>query len=225
MRLSILVPVLNEAHLIDAFLAHVRCAAPDAELVVVDGGSTDDTAERAARHTQVITSPEGRARQMNAGAAAATGDLLWFLHVDSRLPDGAVAAIEEAMGEREVAGGCFRLRIPERHLVYRWNDVVGNLGVDLFGMACGDHGIFVRRTVFEAVGGYPEVTLLEDLEFYRRARAYGRMRQLAPAITTSARRWQRHGLYRTTAVYTAILALYCCGAPLPWLTALYARLR
>jgi hypothetical protein len=125
----------------------------------------------------------------------------------------------------EIAGGCFRLRIPERHLVYRWNDRAGNLGVDLFKLACGDHGIFVRRPVFEAVGGYPELPLLEDVAFYRRARACGRMRQLPLPITTSARRWQRNGVYRTTALYTAILGLYCVGAPFPWLQSLATRLR
>jgi rSAM/selenodomain-associated transferase 2 len=225
MRLSIIVPVLNEATIIDGFLEHLAAEVPGAEVVVVDGGSADDTFARAARHTRVISSEPRRARQMNAGAAAAAGDVLWFLHADSRLPVGAAAAIAECLRAPGTAGGCFRLRIPERHLVYRWNDWAGNLGVELFRMACGDHGIFVRRAVFEAVEGYPEVPLLEDVSFYRRARAHGRMRQLRPAITTSARRWQQNGLYRTTFLYTAILALYCCGAPLPRLQQLHTRLR
>jgi rSAM/selenodomain-associated transferase 2 len=225
MRLSIIVPVLNEAEVIDGFLEHLATEASDAEVIVVDGGSADGTAARAARRARVIVSARGRARQMNAGAAAAAGDALWFLHADSRLPAGATAAIAGALQAPGTAGGCFRLRIPERHLVYRWNDWAGNLGVDLFRLACGDHGIFVRRAVFEAISGFPDVPLLEDVAFYRGARSRGRMRQLRPAITTSARRWQRNGLYRTTLIYTAILALYGCGAPLPWLRQLYARLR
>jgi rSAM/selenodomain-associated transferase 2 len=225
MRLSIIVPVLNEAAIIESFLEHLGVEAPDAEVIVVDGGSTDETAARAGRRARVIGSARGRGCQMNAGAAAAAGDALWFLHADSRLPAGATAAIAGALRAPGTAGGCFRLRIPERHLLYRWNDRAGNLGVDLFRMACGDHGIFVRRAVFEAVGGYPDVPLLEDVAFYRRARACGRMRQLRPAITTSPRRWQQNGLYRTTFLYTAILALYRCGAPLSWLQQLHARLR
>lgn len=224
-RLSVIVPVLNEAALIDAFLAHLAAAAPGAEVLVVDGGSADDTAARAAGRARVIAAPRGRARQMNAGAVVASGEVFWFVHADSLLPDGAVAAIEAALCSPKVAGGCFRLRIPERHPIYRISDRLGNLGVDLFRLACGDHGIFVRRRVFETIGGYREVPLLEDIDFYRRARALGRMRQLSLAITTSARRWQRHGLYRTTAIDVLLLGLYVCGAPLPWLDALNSRLR
>jgi rSAM/selenodomain-associated transferase 2 len=225
MRLSILVPVLNEAARIDAFLAHLTDEAPRAEVLVADGGSADDTAARAARHVRVIAAPRGRARQMNAGASAAAGDVFWFLHADSHVPPGAVSAIEHLLRTPEVAGGCFRLRIPEPHFLYRWSDTIGNRAVDLFGLACGDHGIFLRRAVFEAIGGYRETPLLEDLDLYRRSRAHGQMRQLPAAITTSPRRWQRQGLFRTTAIDTLLLALYVSGAPIPWLCALDRRLR
>lgn len=225
MHVSIIVPVLNEAALIDVFLGHLATETPDAEIIVADGGSADDTAARAARRARVIAAPRGRARQMNAGAAAASGDIFWFLHADSRLPPGAVAAIDAALQAPEVAGGCFRLRIPERHLLYRVSDALGNRAVDLFRLACGDHGIFLRRAVFSKIGGYRDLPFMEDLDLYRRARARGRMRQLPPAITTSARRWQRQGLLRTTAVDTLLLALYVAGTPIPWLHALDARLR
>jgi len=225
MRLSIIVPVLNEAAQIDDFLSHLIAEAPGAEVLVADGGSADDTARLAARQARVIGAPRGRARQMNAGAAATGGDVLWFLHADSRLPPGAVAAIDRLLHAPRVAGGCFRLRIPQPHLLYRWSDTVGNAAVDLFRLACGDHGIFLRRAVFEAIGGYRETPLLEDLDLYRRARAYGRMRQIPAAITTSPRRWQTQGLLRTTAIDTLLLALYAGGAPLPWLCALDRRLR
>src|SRR5438067_3347526 len=192
MRLSIIVPVLNEAPIVGAFLEHLRGVAGEAEIVVVDGGSGDGTAEIASRGAAVITAPRGRAKQMNAGAREAGGDTLWFLHADSGLPEDAVAQIEAALGDTRCAGGCFRLRIPDPHPLYRLADGLGNLGVDRFGFALGDHGIFVRRTVFEAVGGFPLVPIMEDAEFYRRARRHGAMRQLPAFIATSPRRWERH---------------------------------
>jgi rSAM/selenodomain-associated transferase 2 len=223
--LSIVVPARDEAPIIREFLRHLRGRIGDAELLVVDGASTDDTPALAAPWATVLATGPGRARQMNAGAAAATGDVLWFLHADSWVPEGAAQAIRAALADPRVAGGCFRLQIPHPGLVYRLNDRLGNLGVDLFRLACGDHGLFVRRTVFEQIGGYPEVPILEDVELYRRARRLGRMRQLPQAICTSPRRWERNGPWRTTSIYMAILALYVAGVPIERLDRLYRRLR
>lgn len=225
LSLSVIVPVRNEAPLIEGFLAHVRERVGGAELLVVDGESSDGTASLAARQATVLASLPGRARQMNWGAAAAAGDVLWFVHADSWLPEGATAAIEAALSDPRVAGGCFRLEIPRAGLVYRLNDRVGNWGVDRFGIACGDHALFVRREVFEAIGGYPDVPILEDVELYRRARQWGRMRQLRLAVRTSPRRWERNGAWRTTAIYAAILGLYRMGVSIERLDRLYRRLR
>jgi rSAM/selenodomain-associated transferase 2 len=222
---AIIVPVRNEAALIEPFLQHVRERVPGAELLVVDGGSSDDTAERAARLAPVLRTDPGRARQMNAGARATIADVLWFLHADSWLPERPLAEIDAALAEPATVGGCFRLAIPDRRLVYRLNDRAGNVGVDWLGIAGGDHGIFVRRWVFEQVGGYPDVPLLEDVEFYRCCRRWGRMRQLQSAIRTSPRRWERNGPWRTTAIYAGILALYGLGLPIERLDRLYRRLR
>src|SRR5205823_4788847 len=193
LSVSVVVPVRNEAAIIDDLLRHLQERAPEAELLVVDGQSGDGTAKRAARHARVLTSDPGRARQMNAGAAATSGDVLWFVHADSCVPDAPLAPIRGALADRRVAGGCFRLEIPDRRLVYRLNDQVGNIGVDWLGIAGGDHGIFVRRRVFEQVGGYPDVPILEDMELYRRCRHWGRMRQLRESIRPSPRRWERNG--------------------------------
>jgi rSAM/selenodomain-associated transferase 2 len=222
---SIVVPVRNEAEIIDGFLRHLRERAEGAELLVVDGESEDGTAALAARHARVISSPAGRARQMNAGAGATTGDVLWFVHADSWLREPPLPLIRTSLEDPRVAVSCFRLEIPSRRLVYRLNDRLGNLGVDLFGMACGDHGLFLRRAVFERIGGYPDVPILEDLELCRRAAQYGRMRQLRAAIRTSPRRWERNGAWRTTAVYAAILTLYRAGVPIARLGRLYHLLR
>jgi rSAM/selenodomain-associated transferase 2 len=228
-RLSIVVPVLNEAELLEEFLTHLRARAPGAEIVVVDGGSSDGTRAIAGRlagplRMTVVHSPRGRARQMNAGAAAAAGGVLWFLHADSRLPEGAVEALLNAVKEPGVVGGCFRIRIPRPEPIYRVSDSLGNLGVDLFRIALGDHGIFCRRSAFESVGGYPDVPLMEDAELYRGLARIGRVRQLRMELRTSARRYQRHGPARTTAAYALILALYCGGVSPEKLAALYARL-
>ncbi len=220
---SIVVPVLNEAEGIAAFLRHLREQAPDAEIIVADGGSTDDTpVVAAALADRLVHSPCGRALQMNAGARVAGGEVLWFLHADSALSPGALAALREAI-RGGLAGGCFRLRIAEAAPIYRVSDSLGNLGVDLFRISLGDHGIFCTRAAFDAAGGYPDVPLMEDAEFYRRLQRMGRVRQLRAAITTSPRRYERHGPYRTTAIYALILALYAARVPIPVLARVYRR--
>ena len=222
--ISIIVPTLNEAAGIEAFLRHLQARCPGWEIIVVDGGSEDDTAEIAGSLAQTITAPRGRASQMNAGAAAAAGDVLWFLHADSRLPENVPSALREALRDATLAGGCFRLRIPRPGLAYRISDDLGNLGVDLFRVALGDHGIFARREAFEAVGGFPNVPLMEDAELYRTLRRQGRVRQLRPAIETSPRRWERCGPWRTTGAYFLILCLYLLGVGPQRLWSIYRRL-
>jgi rSAM/selenodomain-associated transferase 2 len=222
---SIIIPVLNEASLIGPFLTHLRARAPRAELIVVDGGSRDGTCSIAEPLTDILLSaPRGRASQMNAGAAIATGDILWFLHADSLLPHNAVRDVETALSEPQTAGGCFQLRLPERKMIYRISDSLGNLGVDVFGFALGDHGIFCRRCSFEKSGGYPDVPILEDAELYRGLRRYGRMRQLRAKIISSPRSYQKWGPYRTTAIYFCILVLYVLGLPIRFLHPLYRQL-
>jgi len=222
MKVSVIVPVLNEAAGVGEFLAHLRERAPGAEVIVVDGGSGDGTPEAARPLAdRVLQAERGRARQMNAGAAASSGDCFWFLHADSRLPAAPLEAIRAALADPSLAGGCFRIRIPRPEPVYRISDSLGNLGVDLFRIALGDHGIFCRREAFFAAGGYPEIPLMEDAEFYRRLRRQGRVRQLRPAVETSPRRYERRGAYRTTLVYGLILGLYVLRAPVPVLARLY----
>jgi len=224
--LSIVVPVLNEAELIAGFLRKLRNLGPDLEIIVVDGGSSDGTwslAEPLA--DRVIRARRGRASQMNAGAEIARGEVLWFFHADLDVPPGAVAEIESALTNPRIVGGCFRLRFPRRELIYRVSDSLGNVGVNLFGFALGDHGIFCRRVAFRRVGGYPEVPILEDAEIYRRLRREGRMVQLREEMISNPRAFEAHGRYRTTAVYFSILALYVLGVPIRVLNRIYRRFR
>jgi rSAM/selenodomain-associated transferase 2 len=223
--ISIIVPVLDEAALIGPFIAHLRVRAPGAEIIVVDGGSRDGTRSIAAPLADVlITAPPGRAAQMNAGAALARAEVLWFLHADSILPHDAARDIWAALNKTDLAGGCFRIRLPSRKMIYRVSDSLGNLGVQVFGFALGDHGIFCRRNAFERSGGYPEVPILEDAEIYRALARQGRMRQLRAEIVSSPRSYQKWGPYRTTAIYFLILALYVLGLPIRLLNPLYQYL-
>ena len=171
---SIIVPVLNESVLIRAFLEHVRAVAPSAEIVVVDGGSDDGTPELSAGLAdRVLKVSRGRARQMNAGARVARGEVFWFLHADSVIPPNALEEIAKILHEDSNVGGCFRLRLPGREWIYRVSDSLGNVGVQVFGFALGDHGIFCRRRAFLSAGKFPEVPLMEDAEFYRSLRRCG----------------------------------------------------
>jgi rSAM/selenodomain-associated transferase 2 len=224
--LSIIVPVLNEAELIGGFLRKLRSLGPDLEIIVVDGGSYDGTRSLAEPLAdRVITARRGRASQMNAGAEIARGDVLWFLHADLDIPSGSPAEIESALTNPQIVGGCFRLRFPRREVIYRVSDSLGNVGVNLFGFALGDHGIFCRRATFRHVHGYPDVPILEDAEIYRRLRREGRMVQLRQEIVSNPRAFEAHGRYRTTAVYFSILALYVLGVPIGVLNRIYRRFR
>lgn len=224
LSVSIIVPVLNEGRLIGALLRNLRALGPDLEIIIADGGSDDDTISIArSLADRVLVAPRGRAAQMNAGAAVATGDILWFLHADLRPPSDAIEEIQFALADDRAAGGCFRLRYPRCEWVYRIADSLGNLGVNVFGFALGDHGIFCRRSAFDRAGGYPLVPILEDAELYCRLRRIGQMTQLPEEIVSDPRTFEKGGRYRTTAVYFLILALYVVGVPITCLNGIYRR--
>jgi rSAM/selenodomain-associated transferase 2 len=215
MRVSIIVPVLNEAVSMADFLRHLRASAPAAEILVVDGGSIDASASIAQTLAdRCLTSLPGRALQMNIGAAQASGDVLWFVHADSTVAPGSSEAMEAALRDDTVVGGCFRLRIISPRWVYRIRDAIGNLMVDLSGIALGDRGLFCRRTTFQQCGGYPQTSLLEDAEFYRRIKNYGRVVQLQVTIGTSARRYEKLGPVTTMLFYAFIMILYAMQVPM-----------
>jgi rSAM/selenodomain-associated transferase 2 len=221
---SIIVPVLNEANLIEASLRRLRNLDANLEIIVVDGGSSDGTCSLAEPLAdRVISARRGRASQMNAGGAIARGGVLWFMHADLAAPSNSIAQIQWALSDPRMVGGCFRLRFPRREWIYRVSDSLGNVGVDLFGFALGDHGIFCRRASFRQAGGYPDIPILEDAEIYRRLRAEGRLRQLREEIVSNPRAFEAHGRYRTTAVYFSILALYVLGVPIRVLNRIYRR--
>ena len=222
---SIIVPMLDETDRTRPFLEHLRERAPSAELIVVNAaGSRGISPSVVEICDRVLSAPRGRAAQMNAGAAMGCGEIFWFVHADCEVPNGCLEQITRTLQDRQMVGGCFRIRFPRRELIYRVGDAGGNLAVELFGRCYGDHGIFCRREDFFSVGGYPNVPLLEDAEFYRRLRRRGRTLQLASKIITSPRRYEEIGPYRLTASYLLLSTLYLLRVPVSVLARIYARL-
>ena len=222
-KFSVIVPVFNEASLIRPFLQHLRDRAPEAEIIVADGGSTDDTADLACGFCdQIVVSKRNRAIQMNVGARAAHGDILWFVHVDAEVPHGCLAEIKRLVDDPEVAGGYFRIRLPPG-AIYRLTDSFAHYAGILLRMRCGDHGIFCRRTVFLDIGGFPEVPLMEDVEFFRLLRRRGRTLCSQKRILASPRRYETVGPVRLTLAYGLIAALYIFRVPHAKLASIYKR--
>jgi rSAM/selenodomain-associated transferase 2 len=196
--LSIVLPVLNEASRILAALeALAPLRAGGAEVIVVDGGSADRSAELAeACADRVIDAPRGRASQMNAGAASARGGVLLFLHADTGLPDGADRLIVQAVAAGRLWGR-FDVHIEGRSAWLPLVAAMMNLRSRLTGIATGDQAVFVTREAFGAVGGFPDIPLMEDIALSRRLLRIGRPACLAARVTTSGRRWEAHGVWRT----------------------------
>ena len=212
MQLSIVIPVLNEAATIEAMLLRLADLRREgAQLIVVDGGSEDDTARLAAVHADtVLQSARGRALQMHAGALAAAGDALLFLHADTVLPQHAGELIGQAL--RDHAWGRFDVALDGAHPAYRMIATMMNLRSRLTSIATGDQAIFMRRNFYFAAGGYPPLALMEDIAFCKRARRLARPVCLRQRVLTSARRWDKHGVWRTIFLMWQLRLAYFLGA-------------
>ena len=213
MKLSIVLPVLNEAAGITATLRALSpLRARGHEVIVVDGGSADATlALAAAGADRVVQGPRGRARQMNAGAAIARGDVLLFLHADTVLPDAADAAIQQAVAAG-ARWGRFDVRITGGQALFPLIAALMNLRSRLSGIATGDQALFVQRTLFAQLGGYADQPLMEDIELSRRLRALSPPACLRQRVQTSGRRWQQRGVWRTVWLMWSLRWRYWRGA-------------
>jgi len=210
-RISVIVPTLNEQAQLLATLSHVSLASGD-ELIVVDGGSTDATVALARQFTPaVLSSPPGRARQMNAGARLAQGDILLFLHADTRLPGDGLDAIRTVMQRSEIVGGAFRLAFFPASPALRVIAWGTNLRARLGRLPYGDQALFVRRRLFAALGGYADVPFLEDVKLVQTLRRHGKLALLSQAVYTSGRRWLHNGVLYTTVRNNMLMAGYFCG--------------
>lgn len=212
-RLSIIVPVLNEAPAIQAALAALSpYRGRGTEVIVVDGGSPDGTPALARPLAdQVLLAPRGRAAQMNAGAAVARGNVLLFLHADTRLPDNADAFIRDALARSGRVWGRFDVRFDRGGLLTLIAFAM-NLRSRLTGIATGDQALFVTRAAFGAIGGFPSIPLMEDVALSTHLKRIGRPFCLRAQVTASARRWRQHGALRTMFLMWRLRLAYFFGA-------------
>ena len=218
MSIAVIIPVLNEEEALPFLFKGLFPLNCD-EIILVDGGSQDRTVEVAKTfleppkhsHHQIISGPKGRAAQMNEGAAHATTDILLFLHADTQLPHNAKNVIEQALSSLQAVGGRFDVRFPQDQ-GYAW--VVSrmmNHRSRLSGMCTGDQAIFVRRSVFESMGGFADIPLMEDLEFSRRLKQKGTVVALKDTVITSFRRWEQQGPLQTIVQMWTLRFLYWLG--------------
>ena len=228
MKIGVVIPTLDEAEVIEAAIASAAVGPPElpeigetpvegqgaaeVEIVVVDGGSQDDTRERARNAgARVIDSPPGRAVQLQAGLQASSGDVVLFLHADTQLPPSWPEAVSRALADEESVGGAFRFRFDVRSPALRFIEWGVHLRVALFGLPYGDQAVFARRDVLQRIGGVPQQPIGEDVDLVRALARQGRLVALPDPVTTSARRYRSRGAFRTMFRNWAALAAFALG--------------
>jgi rSAM/selenodomain-associated transferase 2 len=204
---------LNEAGIIAACISRLK-AGRHTEIIVVDGGSRDNTAEIAERlGARVLRSAASKAVQMNAGAAAAGGDVLLFLHADTCLPQNFEDRILQTAAAAEFCAGAFSLGIDSDSKGLRSIERVANCRAKFLQMPYGDQALFVSRTIFQKIGGFPEIPIMEDFALVRQLKSIGRIVILPESVLTSSRRWQNLGLFKTWLLNQIIIIAYYLGIP------------
>lgn len=224
-EISVIVPTLDEEDRVAGALRSARAAfGPDAELLVVDGGSSDRTRRRASGTARVLRAGRCRGEQLDVGARAAGGRILVFLHADTRLAPDAGEALREALGRPGAVGGCFRFAVdPPAPPFSRWRalEAAVRLRTRWFRTATGDQVLFARRDAYREAGGFPPWRLFEDVEMARRLRRVGRFVPADATARTSRRRWERQGFWRTVLTHLGLRAAFAVGADPERLADLY----
>jgi rSAM/selenodomain-associated transferase 2 len=215
MKISVVIPVLNELDCLPSTMDSVRESISDPEIIAVDGGSTDGSREWLLRQPDIktLTSGRGKGPQQNAGGFVARGDVLLFLHADCRLPPDAGRQLERMVSDRSVSGGCFYVQWDDARFSLRLVARGMNLRTRLFHSSYGDQALFVRKSVFENVDGFPDWPLFEDVELLRRFKKMGRFAVIPSPVTLSPRRLLAGGVWRTVALIYGLQLAYWLGVP------------
>ena len=221
-KITVIIPVLNEQVSVSECLRQFErldrggSCASYCEIIVVDGGSSDRTWDIASEFSQakvLLSKIPGRAAQMNAGAERASGDILLFLHTDTYLPQNAFDEIIDSINSDGTVGGRFRLRLSESGISYRLIGVMSTLRSKYLGITYGDQAIYVRKDVFQRVGGFPEIPIFEDSEFCKKLSRTGNFQMLHEQVTASARRWKKNGVWKTVLKMWLLKFLYSLEVP------------
>lgn len=222
-KISIIIPVLNEAATLVKTWASLQNTS-NLEIIVVDGGSQDETVAIAQSFgVQVLAAPPGRARQMNAGAAVATGDILLFLHADTLLPKGFDTMVRQALSQPGTVAGAFELGIDGEMRGLRLIERMVSWRSRFFSLPYGDQAIFLKTAVFKRIGGFPDLPIMEDFELIRRLKRLGKIEILPASVLTSGRRWQKLGVFKTTLINQFIIIAYFLGVPPAQIALWYRR--
>lgn len=223
--ISVIIPALNEELHIERCIDSLRAEGFSGDIIVADGGSIDRTKEIALSHTGVIVveSPKGRGTQMNAGSAAATGDILIFLHADTVLEQGWSRELSAALDDPSVVGGAFRFCIDNPSAKYRLVEAWVHMRCRLCRLPYGDQAIFIRKTAFQELGGYKEIPLMEDVDIIGQMKKLGSISMLQKRAVTSGRRWVRKGIFRTAAINQMTMLMFHLGVSPEKLARLYYR--
>lgn len=224
-KVSIIIPVFNEAQSLAAHLPLLQALREEGhEIIVVDGSDDEASAVACAAWVDCwLRSDPGRARQMNAGAASATGEVLLFLHIDTRLPADAIAQLQEGLSNDSVLWGRFDVSLSGRHWAFRVIEYMINVRSRLSGVATGDQAIFVRKCVFERIGGFAQLPLMEDVAISKTLRRLAPPLCLRSKVITSSRRWEAHGVGRTVVLMWWIRLLYSLGVSPQTLHGMYVK--
>jgi rSAM/selenodomain-associated transferase 2 len=219
--ISIVIPVLNESQTIESCIFRLKEQIKHHEIVVVDGGSDDNTLDiiRAFAGVKWLRSPPGRGKQMNRGAEVAKGDLLLFLHADTCLPPGGLDRIETMVAQEEILAGSFSLSFDEPDLLLKLYALFSQINHLLF--TYGDQGLFITRHIFERVGGFQEIPIMEDVEIQKRLRKMGHFVKIRLPVVTSARRFLTHGIIKQQILNIGLVFLYHTGFSPVWLKRFY----
>jgi rSAM/selenodomain-associated transferase 2 len=223
--IAAIVPAFNEAQLLPEKITNLKALNTD-ELIFVDGGSTDGTQQLlGASGVTWFTGLRGRAAQMNMGAGKCKSDILLFIHIDTEIDESNISAIRSAMKQPERVGGRFDVCLSGSHPAYRMISWFMNMRSRLTKISTGDQALFVRRNVFEQMGGFADLLLMEDVEFSTRLKREGSIACLRQRVTTSSRRWQQYGIIRTVLLMWRLRLLYWLGTPAEKLAIMYRDVR